>query len=275
MEKAWRLGTAMSAFDELLAYCFEGRHPAFEAEFAGWLRVSRRLRAFVEENRSKIRAKLKSARDEPGLLDVRAELAAAAALLGDERFALTYEAYAAGKRGGPDFTATFRTHTRFNIEVRRLHGNEARASSAEGGATGENGSESSAEEDSASGASNAGSAGGVSKAKLIVVLGDKVRQMPPGSVNFVWLAAEGGVAVEDVAAAALALRQRAEGKDHAFFTRRGFADAGTFLKQYGQMSGVLLWQEDAVALWPNPLARHKPPAELVLALRRLRSGSPK
>ena len=122
----------MSAFDELLAYCFDGRHPAFEAEFAGCLRASRRLRAFVEENRSKIRAKLKSARDEPGLLDVRAELAAAAALLGDERFALTYEAYAAGKRGGPDFTATFRTHTRFNIEVRRLHGSEARASSADG-----------------------------------------------------------------------------------------------------------------------------------------------
>lgn len=259
----------MSAFDDLLAYCFEGRHPAFAGEFAGWLRASRRLRTFVEENRSKIRAKLKSARDEPGLLDVRAELAAAAALLREDRFTLAYEAYAAGKRGGPDFTATFRTHTRFNIEVRRLHQIEARSDSVEGGATGDTDGESSPEADNTSGAS-----GGVSIAKLIVVLSDKVRQMPPSSINFVWLAAEGGLAVEDVAAAALALRQRAESKDEAFFARRGFASAGAFLKQYGQMSGVLLWQEDAVALWPNPLARHKPPAELVVALRRLRSGSP-
>lgn len=119
----------MAALDDLLADCFAGRHPLFEAEFAGWLRASRRLRAFVEENRTKIHAKLKSARDEGGLLDMRAELAAAAVLLSDERFALAYERYAAGKRGGPDFTLVFKTHIHCNVEVRRIRAIEASAAS--------------------------------------------------------------------------------------------------------------------------------------------------
>lgn len=241
----------MAALDDLLADCFARRHPVFEAEFAGWLRASRRLRAFVEGNRTKIRAKLKSARDEAGLLDVRAELAAAAALLSDERFTLAYETYAAGKRGGPDFTLVFKAHVRCNVEVRRIRTIEASAD-IDPESTTENGTEN----------------GAVAAAKLAAVLCDKLRQMPPSNVNFLWLAADGSWDVKEVVAATALLRGHAERKDEVYFARRGFATVGAFLRQYGQMSGVVLWQ-GAAALWLNPHARHKPPAELVAALQRL------
>ena len=246
----------MVALDDLLADCFARRHPVFEAEFAGWLRASRRLRAFVADNRTKICAKLKSTRDEAGLLDVRAELVAAASLLSDERFTVAYETYAAGKRGGPDFTVVFKTNTRCNVEVRRIRTIEAGAGSAPESAT-ENGTENGKEN------------GAVAVAKLAAVLCDKTRQMPPSSVNFLWLAADGGWAVKEVAAATALLRGRAERKDEVYFARHGFATSGAFLRQYGQMSGVVLWQGGAAALWLNPHARHKPRAELVAALQRL------
>jgi hypothetical protein len=258
----------MTAVDELLAYCFEGRHPALAAELAGWLAGSRRLRAFFEENNAKIRAKLRPVRDEGGLLDVRAELAAAAALLSEERFTLAYEAYAAGKRGGPDFTVTFKTHTRFNIEVRRIRPIEARPGGASDGAAGNDNGAPDGESNDAGDMNGSAPAG-----KLSAVFCDKVRQMPPGSANFLWLAAEGELDVAHVAAAAAILRKHAEGKDEAFFRRRGHASAAAFLKQYGQMSGVLLWQAGRATLWLNPLARHKPPAPLAAALHRLGSGT--
>jgi hypothetical protein len=229
----------MITLDDLLAYCFASGQPTFYAEFAEWLRGSRRFRAFVESNRGKIRAKLKSARDEAGLLDVRAELAAAMTLLREDHFTLVYEAYAAAKQRGPDFTVTFKTHTRFNVEVRRMRDIET------------------------------GSVDDARLRKLAAVLSDKVGQMPPSSINLLWLAVEGEVAEAELAAAAAALRQRAERKDEEYFTRRGFADAAVFLKQYQQLSGVILWQTGAPALWLNPLARHKISPELAAAIRRL------
>lgn len=230
----------MAALDDLIAYCFNGEHSAYAAEFAEWLRASRRFRAFAEENRSKIRAKLKTARDEAGLLDVRAELAAAAALLREERCTLVYEAYAAARQRGPDFTVTFKTHTRFNVEVRRI-----RAAETGGG------------DDAAR------------TTKLSAVLCDKIGQMPPSSINFLWLAVDGDPVEAALAAATTSLRERAERKDEEFFMRRGFVNAAAFLKQYGRLSGVIVWQPGAHSPWLNPLARHKPAPELVTALRRL------
>jgi hypothetical protein len=104
---------------------------------------------------------------------------------------------------------------------------------------------------------------------LIAVLCDKAGQMPASSVNFLWLASDSGLTEPELAAAVASLRARAEHKDEEFFTRRGYASAAAFLKQYQQLSGVVLWQGDATAIWLNPLARHKPGPELVTALRRL------
>ena len=90
-------------------------------EIAGWLRSSRRFRAFAEAHREKIRKKLRSATDADARLDVRAELRVANLLLADRRIGLAFEAYGA-TRGGPDFTLTFRDAPSLNLEVTRPRG---------------------------------------------------------------------------------------------------------------------------------------------------------
>jgi hypothetical protein len=54
----------MDTVDELLDYIFEGKKPALYPEFERWIRGSRRFKAFATTFRSKIRSKLKTARDE-------------------------------------------------------------------------------------------------------------------------------------------------------------------------------------------------------------------
>ena len=248
----------MAAIDDLLANIFDGLQPGimggFRSEFATWVRDSRRFREFAGGNRSKIRAKLKSAREEGGLLDVRAELQTALLLLGDERFTLEYETYAAAKQRGPDYTVTFKTHTPFNIEVRRIRAADLTAvdvrtedptsSSVPGAPRGHTG-------------------------KLMAVLCDKVGQMPPSMVNLLWLAADGDLADSDIISASAALRQLAERKADDFFVRRGFINTGDFLKQYGRLSGIVVHQDVGTTVWLNGLARHKPPREVVTAIERL------
>ena len=110
----------MTTVDELLDAIFEHKHPSLYPDFERWVRSSRRFRAFAVTYQTKIRSKLKRVQDEGGMQDLRAELETAASLLRDERFTLEYEKYAASKHRGPDFTVTCRTHTPFNVEVRRI-----------------------------------------------------------------------------------------------------------------------------------------------------------
>lgn len=231
----------MAALDDLLDSIFDGEQPALHAEFAGWLRASRRFTAFATAYRSKMRAKLKGTRDEGGLLDLRAEWEAAALLLRDERFTLEYEKYAASGQRGPDFTVTYKTHTPFNVEVRRIR--PAEAGEPEGAAA--------------------------QVGKLVAVLCDKVGQLPPSSVNLLWLAAGRDVAAADLERAAAALRQLAEGKAEDYFTRRGFPSAAHFLRRYSRLSGIVVRQPGASVLRLNPLARHAVPAQIATALERL------
>ncbi len=158
----------MSAIDDLLDYIFEGKKPALYPEFEGWVRGSRRFKGFATTYRDKIRTKLKNVRDEGGKKDLRAELETAALLLRDDRFTLEYEKYAASKGRGPDYTVTFKTHTPFNVEVRRIRGVELDDGDIEARTT-----------------------------KLMGVLCDKVGQMPPSIVNLLWLTAERNLTIED------------------------------------------------------------------------------
>jgi hypothetical protein len=230
--------------DELRDSCFDGQTTPLALEFGAWLHASRRFRTFAGEHRTKIRAKVRSVRDTAGMLDLRAELLAAMVLLREERFQVAYETYAAAKQRGPDFTVTFKTHTPFNVEVRRVRRSEL-------------------PEDEARAAAAAARNG-----KLLAVLCDKVGQMPPSIVNLLWLAADGELGEQDVAAAAAGLRALAEAKDEPFFARHG-ATSATFLQQYRRLSGVVAWQHGGIGLWLNPLARHAVPGELANALRRL------
>jgi hypothetical protein len=230
----------MATTDDLLTSIFDGLQPTFYPEFEAWVRESRRFKAFAVDYRVKIRAKLKNVQDEAGAQDLRAELETAAQLLTEKRFALEYEKYAASRQRGPDFTVTFKTHTPFNVEVRRIRSVEIE----DGGIDAPTG-------------------------KLLAVICDKVGQMLPGIVNLLWLVAEREISEADLARVAATLRQLAERKDETFFTRNRFESAADFLKQYRRLSGIVVSQPGGNALWLNPLARHKIPPDIVTAIRRL------
>jgi hypothetical protein len=230
----------VAAIDDLLDDIFAGERPALYAEFEGWVRGSRRFQAFAAAYDTKIRAKLNRAGDDASIEDVRAELETAALLLRERRFTVEYETYAARKQRGPDFTVTFKTHTPFNVEVRRIRSLEL-----DGG-----------DEEARTG-------------KLVAVLCDKVGQMPPSIVNLLWLITGDEMSEDDLARAVDTLRELAERKVEAFFTRRGFRSAASYLKQYRQLSGIVLRQPDAIVLWLNPIARHPAPAPIVTAIQRL------
>jgi len=238
-----KLITIMTALDDLLTTIFDGKKPALYPEFEGWVRGSRRFKAFAINYRAKIHAKLNHVRDEGGMKDLRAELETAALLLREQRFTVEYERYAAARQRGPDFTVTFKTHTPFNVEVRRIRSVEL----------GDGDSE-------------------ARIGKLTAVLCDKVGQMPPSIVNLLWLTAEGDIPEADLTRAMTALRQLAEHKAEDYFTRRGFKSAAHFLKQYGQLSGIVLRQSGKNRVWLNSLARHKTPREIVTAIQRLENS---
>jgi len=186
--------------------------------------------AFVEANAPKIRKKARGIRDEEGLGDLGAELAAARWLLRDRGVALAYEPYASEKARGPDFTVTLKGHIAFNVEVRRLRPPAHPAKAAD-------------------------------------AVCAKLGQLPAGVANVLLLAADGADAAGlDLAAIVKRLRERADGKDDGFFARRGFRDARDFLRRLPRLSAALLLPIPAgddplpapppASPWLNPAARH-------------------
>lgn len=225
---------------ELLDYIFDSKKPAFYPEFESWVKGSRRFKAFAATYRAKIRAKLKGVRDEGGLKDLRAELETAVLLLNEAQFALEYEKNAASKQRNPDFTVTFKTHTPFNVEVRRLRSLELEDRDAE-----------------------------ARMGKLMTVLSDKIKQMPPSMINLLWLSSEGAISDAALNQAMLTLRQLADRKNEDYFTRRGFESAADFLKQHQRLSGIVLRQTGKNTVWLNAAAKHKTPPDIVKAVQRL------
>lgn len=154
----------------------------------------------------------------------------AAILLRQDRFAVEYEHYAATKQRGPDFTVTFKTHTLFNVEVRRLPSDPSR---------------------------------------LAPIVCEKIGQLPASIINVLWLTGEGGTTIEDLQLAIVQLRQATEAKDEPYFQRHGFSNAADFAKRFPRLSGCLLRQNGTSVLWLNPQARHAIPSDLASALKRL------
>jgi hypothetical protein len=205
----------------LVGFLVEDVEDPMAHELARWLSDSARFRAFATQHRAKIRKKLRGARDLDARRDVRAELAVARLLVANRRIELAFEAY--GSDGpGPDFTVTLGSQ-RFNLEVTRLRGDPAEAGY------------------------------GALLAKL--------RQLPPTIPNGVILSIEGDDAsAYDVGAAVRALRARADAKDKALFTARGFPGTRAFYERFLRLGSVIVWAEGAggefrVSAWTNPSAR--------------------
>ncbi len=218
-----------------------GHDDALAAELLGWLAGSARFRAFAEAHRAKIRKKLRTAADAEALRDVRAELLAARLLLWEPGMELAFEAYGSGK-GGPDFSVTFRGGHRFDLEVTRLR----RAPDA---------------------------------ANFTGSLLTKLRQLPPSTPNALLVAIDGDTAEAlDVAGATRALRSRADAKDEAFFTSRGFDGTRGFYERFLRLGAVFVWCETAAgdaraASWINRSARIAlPEASARACLSSLRDG---
>lgn len=218
---------------EVLEAIFENERHTLYPTLAAWIKNERRYRAFAERYRGKMRSKLRNATGQEATADLRFEFEVAHWLLQEPRFEVAYETFDA-RQGGPDYTVSYRVNTRFNVEVRRIR------------RTGE---------------------GEERVRKLVETLTDKARQMPPNAVNLL-VVSDGSAAGDDVAAAGTILRGLAERKHEEFFAHRGYKSAADFLKQYRQMSAVLM-KADSDAVWLNPLAKYPLPKDVALALERL------
>jgi hypothetical protein len=220
--------------NDLLDAIFSDEASALRARCARWSVDCARFPAFLDRYQDKIRKKLRGLPDNQGRRDLGVELLTAACLLVEPRFTLDYETYAASKTRGPDFSARYRTHIPFTVEVKRIRGQTL---------TG----------------------------KWADVLCDKLRQLPPSMMNTLIIYGEPADqdAPFDVAAAMASLRATAERKDEAFFTRRGLEGARDYLRQSLKLSALYYRVVGApLVVWINPQARHSLPADLRLALGR-------
>src|SRR5579859_6787719 len=99
---------ARTPIDELAWLICGETADELRTRLVGLMAASPRFRAFVEEHQDKIGKKVRAARDADGVRDLALELEVAYRLLSERRFALRYEAYAAGKTRGPDFTVIYK-----------------------------------------------------------------------------------------------------------------------------------------------------------------------
>lgn len=209
--------------------------PELRARCARWSMASPRFPAFLDQYQDKIRKKLRGLADGEGRRDLAAELLTAACLLTEPRFILTYEPYAASKTRGPDFAALYKSHTSFNVEVKRIRGQ-------------------------------------TQPGKWADVLCDKLRQFPPGVMNALVIYGEPAAdphAPLDLTHAMGQLRAAAERKDEAFFTRRGLEGARDYLRQLLKLSALFYRAGGTpLATWINPQTRHPLPSDLRLTLTR-------
>ncbi|HYO50693.1 MAG TPA: hypothetical protein VEW94_12655 [Chloroflexia bacterium] len=234
----------------LLPYIFTNTRLPLAVQFARWIEASPRFRAFAETYRDKIRKKVRGITEAEGYRDLQAELAMAYFLALQPRFLVEYEKYGTGKQRGPDFSVTYRTHIRFDVEVTRLRGSQA-GSSLEPG-------------------------------KLAHAVCAKLVQLPPSMINILVLAADdaphtgddpstdaGEALASGLRRALTLLQERVERKDDEFFTRRGFRGTRDFIRHYSRLSAIRLTAPDAPAcLWLHPQARHPLPPDLANLLRR-------
>lgn len=227
--------------DDLLAEVLGAGASTIARSCAEWMAESPRFAAFVEANRGKISKKARlaeAAGDTARTGDLLAELEVAYLVLRHPKLTLEYEAYAAGKTRGPDFTVTLKGHTRCNVEVKRLRAGERALES-----------------------------------RVADAVCEKLRQMPPSIPNLLWIAAEDAAgAALDLRAAMKRLLQRVEAGDEALLARHNFADRAEFFAGWLRLSGVVvrIAREGAAMsqLWANPQARHALPRELAVLLSR-------
>lgn len=227
----------MMKAQELLTFLCEDPTDEAAIRITPWITQSKRFHAFVDDNRTKIRKKLRTATTEESLRSVLLELEVARHLLADRRCQVAYERYGHGRVRSPDLTVTFRERTIVNLEITQMQAPTAETPEWDG--------------------------------KLIGLVCFKLGQMIPESLNVLVVAPESGsLTLEAVTRAMKRLKERVEQRDGGLLSRFGFADPSGFFKQFQWLSGIMVWKpaEEGKSLWANPQARHPLPAAIVSLL---------
>ena len=211
---------------------------------APWLDTPVRWAEFLHTYHDKIRRKARLSGTVAARYDLLAELAVGWLLLRVPQFAVEYEKRLPDRKGGPDFTAVWKTHTTLHVEVKRLRPSE------------------SATADDHSGGS-----------KWNYAICDKLRQVLPGDFNAIALVVEDTVDAAELVPALKRLKLRAEQKDEAYFKQRGLA-VGEFFTFYGRLNAVVVCGIGTDAprvrtVWFNKDARRALPPDLQRSLAAL------
>jgi hypothetical protein len=227
--------------DELLNYLFDGKSHPLAAPMEEWLSSSRRFTAFVSNNHTKIRKKLRTSQDSERVRDLQLELETAYLLLREKPLSVEYEPIHPREGRSPDFAVSFTTSLTFMVEVTRLR---------------------------------AVLAGVPFEDRFTDMLCSKLGQLLPQHSNVLVVGIETiPVTREDLRSIMIRLQQRAEANDPAVVQRHGFRDRADFIQRYQRLStvlarGVPLQASEPVVLWNNPLGRYPLPARVWTALSR-------
>ena len=106
--------------EQLIRYIVEDREHVVSASLTYWLENSPKFSGFLYKYRSKVRSKIRQAKTDEDLEDVRFELEIPYLLLLDDRFVVEYEKYGIGSKRAPDFFVSFEQSMEFNVEVKRI-----------------------------------------------------------------------------------------------------------------------------------------------------------
>jgi hypothetical protein len=228
--------------DELLIYLFDGKPHFLTAPMRTWLDSSRRFTAFVNENQTKIRKKLRTPQESERLRDLQLELETAYLLLRERSLSVAYEPQHPREGRSPDFAVSFTTSFTFMVEVTRMR---TIGTALEASLPGD---------------------------RFVDMLCGKLGQLLPQRSNLLLVGMEiPNLKQENIHAIMLRLKQRTEHNDATLVQRYGFQDRADFFRHYQRLSGLLVRGiplGNPVVLWENPQAKHPFPARVRTALIR-------